>query len=145
MADQSAPSAGAVEVYVCAVIGREDEVLLARRPAGDWGLPGTQVGGGEWVADELARGVREVVGVGVGSASFLCVIEDRDGLVLVFDVIPDDEANLPDPAPADGQSHLAWIRLDQLDTLQLWPQTLRHGLTTDNPPWLGHDWPTGNQ
>lgn len=141
MTDRSAPSTIAIDVYVCAVIGREDDVLLTKRPAGDWALPTTQVGGGEWVGDELDRGVRETVGIGVDSASFVCMIEDRDGLFLVFDVILQDELALTDAEPAEGPSQFLWTQLDQLDSLQLWPKPLHRALLADSPSWLGHDSP----
>lgn len=141
MADQSPTSAQTIDVYVCGVIGREGEVLLARRRAGGWELPGTRVAGGEWAVDGVARGVREVVGVGIDAAEFLCIIEDRDGLVLIFDVIPEEETTLPDRTTEDSEGNLVWTPLDQLDSVELWPGRLQHALTNDSPPWLGHDWP----
>lgn len=139
MRDRPAPSAVANKIYVSAVLGRDDEVLLVRREADCWALPTTWVEAGEWVRDALARGLREL-GVGLNSTTYLSTIEDRHGLVLVFDVVVDDDANLSNLEANDSPGHFAWARLDQLDTLELWPKALMHALTADNAPWFGHDW-----
>ena len=88
------------QIITCAVIGREDDVLLIRRPDTGWTLPGARVQPGEGVENALRRGVREVLGAEVSSASFLCLIEDPGGLFVVFDVTPAVEDDLPtDPDP----------------------------------------------
>lgn len=76
------------QIVACAVLGREDDVLMVRQHDGGLALPGGRVEPGEWVEDALDRGVREALGTGVSSASFLCLIEDPDGLFVVFDVTP---------------------------------------------------------
>jgi 8-oxo-dGTP pyrophosphatase MutT (NUDIX family) len=62
------------QIAACAVLGREDEVLMVRRRDGGLALPGGRVEPGEWVEDALDRGVREALGAGVSSASFLRLI-----------------------------------------------------------------------
>lgn len=125
------------QIVACAVIGREDDVLITRQLGGGWALPGARVEQGEWVEDALDRGVREVLGKGVSTASFLCLIEDPDGLFVVFDVSPDAEDDL---AAGEDQSELLWVGLDQLASLDLRPSALRSALRAGEPPvWLPHE------
>jgi ADP-ribose pyrophosphatase YjhB (NUDIX family) len=124
------------QIIACAVIGREDDVLVVRRSGGRWALPRTRVEPGEWVEDALGRGVREVLGVGMSSATFLCLVEDPDGLFLIFDVTPEAGGNLCTSA---DQPELAWGGLDQLTSLDLRPAVLRDVLPVGDPPaWLPH-------
>lgn len=125
------------QIVACAVIGRADDVLMIQRSGGGWTLPGAQVELGEWVKDALDRGVREVLGAGVSSASFLCLIEDPDGLFVVFDVTPEAESDLS--AGADKPKP-TWVALDQLGSLDLRPAVLWEVLGVGEPPaWLPHE------
>lgn len=124
-------------IVVCAVIGRADDVLVIRQPGGGCALPGARVEPGEWVEDALARGVREALGTGVSSASFLCLLEDPAGLFVVFDVIPEAESDL---SADEERPRLTWVAVDQLGTLDLRPTALRDVLLVgEPPPWLPHE------
>lgn len=119
------------QVIACAVIGREEYLLLIRRPGGGWGLPGAPVGHGEWIEDALDRGVRQVLGTGIGTAAFLFPIEDPDGLYMVFDVIP--AAN--DELCTDGNHpERQWVGLDRLASVDLRPAALGKVLRITEPP-----------
>lgn len=121
------------QIVACAVLGREDEVLMVRHDEGGLALPGGRVEPGEWVEDALDRGVREALGTGVSSASFLCLIEDPGGLFVVFDVTPERD-DLP---VGVDQPELTWVGLDQLASLDLRPAALRTALSAGEPPgWL---------
>ncbi len=120
------------QIVACAVLGREDDVLMVHRREG-LALPGGRVEPGEWVEDALDRRVREALGTGVSSASFLCLIEDPDGLFVVFDVTPERD----DLLVGVDQSELTWVGLDQLASLDLRPAALRTALSAGEPPgWL---------
>lgn len=122
------------QIVACAVIGREHDVLVIRHPSGECVLPGSRVGHDEWIEDALGRGVREVLAVGVSSATFLCLIEDSDGLFVVFDVTPEAES---DPSRDETHPELTWAGPDQLATLDLRPAALRDVLRVGEPPtWL---------
>ena len=126
------------QIVACAVIGREHDVLVIHRPDGSWALPGAPVGQRERVEDALDRGLREVLGTGVDSASFLCLIEDPDGLFVVFDVTAatEDGAEL---LPSEDQPGRTWAGLDQLASHDLRPAILATVLRSGEPPaWFPH-------
>ncbi|MGH3628726.1 MAG: NUDIX hydrolase [Sciscionella sp.] len=124
------------QVVACAVLGREEDVLLIRRTDGVWGLPATPVQPGEWIEDAVRRGMRGLLDLELRAVSFLCLIEHSDGLYVVFDVIPQVEnALLLDHDQPDRK----WIGPDQLATLPLRPAALRTALHNGEPsPWLPH-------
>ncbi|MGH3630032.1 MAG: NUDIX hydrolase [Sciscionella sp.] len=127
------------QIVACAVIGREHDVLVIRRPDGGWALPGAPVGQGERVEDALDRGLREVLGTGVASASFLCLIEDPDGLFVVFDVTAETD-NADTLLPDEDQPDRVWAGLDQLTAHDLRPAILATVLHNGEPPaWLPHE------
>lgn len=122
-------------LVACAVLGREHDILLIRHPTGDCVLPSAPVQPGEWVEHALDRAVRDTLGVAVTSASFLCLVEDADGLFIIFDVTP-EATNIATPA---HQPDCFWASLDQLSTLDLRPPALRTVLQlADPPPWIPH-------
>lgn len=122
------------QIVACALVGREDVVLVVRRSGGGWALPGAQVEPGEWIEDALDRGVREVLGAGVRSASFLCLIEDPDGLFVAFDVTLEAE---DDVSLGESQPELTWVDFGRLASLELRPAVLRTALPVGEPPaWL---------
>jgi 8-oxo-dGTP diphosphatase len=127
------------EIVACAVIGREHDVLVIRRPDGGWALPGAPVGQGERVEDALDRGLREVLSTGVDSASFLCLIEDPDGLFVVFDVTT-EAGNSCELPPEEEQPDRVWVGQDQLAAHDLRPAILATVLHSgEPPPWLPHE------
>jgi hypothetical protein len=122
-------------VVACAVIGRENDVLMVRHPTGNWTLPGASVETGEWIGDALARAVREITGSGVDSATFLCLIESTDGLFVVFDVTPEPEVGLP---TGERQPDVLWVDPDH-GSLDLRLGALRDVLCSGEPPaWFPH-------
>lgn len=123
------------QITACAVIGREDQILLVRRSGGGWTLPGTRVAPDEQVETALDRGLRDMLGANISSASFLCLVEDPDGLFIVFDVTTDTEGHFR----GANQPEYTWTELNNLTSLELHPAALRNVLQVGDPPvWLPH-------
>jgi 8-oxo-dGTP diphosphatase len=113
---------------------RGDEVLLIRRSApplnGHWSLPGGRIEWGERAADAALRELIEETGV---EAELTGLIEVADGL-FGEGPVPERHYVLVDyaarwlagePRPGDDAADAAFHRLDRLEGLGLWDETLR--------------------
>ncbi len=113
---------------------RGDEVLLIRRGKpplmGAWSLPGGRIEWGERAADAALRELAEETGV---EAELLGLVEVADGL-FGEGAVPDRHYVLIDyaarwrsgePVAGDDAVAAAFHRLDGLDGLGLWSETVR--------------------
>lgn len=120
--------AGRVETAVGAVVRRGQEILLVRRGRGPgegrWSLPGGRVDFGETLAQATAREVREETGLEVMVGRFLGWAERIGRRPAPYHyVILDFAADLVDPeavpTAGDDAAEVAWVALDELETLPL--------------------------
>jgi 8-oxo-dGTP diphosphatase len=108
---------------------RGGEVLLIRRGAppllGAWSLPGGRIEWGERAADAALRELAEETGV---EAELLGLVEVADGLFGDRHYVLVDYAARwtgGEPRAGDDAAEAAFHRLDALERLGLWSETLR--------------------
>lgn len=115
---------------------RGGEVLLIRRGRpplqGGWSLPGGRIEPGERATDAALRELREETGV---EAELLGLVDVVDGLFHAdapgapgFHYVLVDYAarwRAGEPRAGDDAAEAAFVRLDALDPLDLWSETLR--------------------
>jgi 8-oxo-dGTP diphosphatase len=111
--------ATAIEV-VCAIIRRDDRVLLAKRPAGKrlgglWEFPGGKVEPGEEPAAALRREIHEELGceVRVMEALEPCAHEYEWGGILLLPFVCEIEAGSAEPV-AHEHEEIVWVRVDEI-------------------------------
>jgi 8-oxo-dGTP diphosphatase len=129
-APRAAPTAA-----VGVVCLREGDVLLIRRGRpplkGAWSLPGGRIEWGERACDAALRELREETGVEAKLLGLLDVVDglfaDASGAVGAHYVLVDYAAvwTAGEPVAGDDAAAAAFHRLDRLEALHLWPETLR--------------------
>jgi 8-oxo-dGTP diphosphatase len=112
---------------VCAIIIRDNHILLAQRPEGKhlalkWEFPGGKVEPGEEPAAALIRELREEMGCTVDIVAALPRSEhsyDR-GTIEMIPFVCALNANIAEPA-AHEHAAIAWVTLDQIEGFDLAP------------------------
>lgn len=112
---------------VCAILVREDRLLLAQRPEGKhlalkWEFPGGKVETGEEPAAALIRELQEELGCTVGIVAALARSEhtyDR-GTIEMIPFVCELLANSAEPA-AHEHAAIVWVTLDQIAGYDLAP------------------------
>jgi 8-oxo-dGTP diphosphatase len=116
-----------------AVFNEQGEVLLVERgrppSQGQWGLPGGLLDLGETLAEGAHREVREECGIEIEIVGLADVFEpiqrDEAGRVQYHFVVVDFWARYlaGQLAPADDAAAVAWVPLDQIDSLTMSNET----------------------
>jgi len=112
-------------VEVCAaVIRRGNRYLLATRPpgsrsAGKWEFPGGKLRPGENHEHCIRRELREELGLEVGAITPIGT-QLHPHLAVQLQFLACTVADTEQPQPKEGQ-RLAWVTLEQLETLELTP------------------------
>jgi 8-oxo-dGTP diphosphatase len=121
-------------VGVAAAVFNEDgHVLLVKRGRppgqGEWGLPGGLLDLGETLAEGAHREVAEECGIEIEIGGLADVFEpiqrDEAGRIQYHYVVVDFWAHHKsgDPLPADDAAAVAWVPVDQLETLAMRDET----------------------
>jgi len=129
-AERPAPRAA---VGVVCLRGREVLLIRRGRPPlmGAWSLPGGRIEWGERACDAALRELREETGVQADLLGLLDVVDglfaDVRGQLAAHYVLVDYAAiwTAGDPVAGDDAAAAAFHRLDGLEALHLWPETLR--------------------
>jgi len=122
-------------VGVGVVVWRGDEVLLIERGkgpvSGNWSLPGGKQELGETVRETAHREIKEETGIDIDIVGLLDVVDlvrhDDQGRVRFHFTLVDFTAQwrAGEAVAGDDAAAVQWVRLDDLDRLSLWDETLR--------------------
>ena len=122
-------------VGVGVVVWRGDEVLLIERGkgpvSGNWSLPGGKQELGETVRETAHREIKEEAGIDIDIVGLLDVVDlvrhDDQGRVRFHYTLVDFTARwrAGEAVAGDDAAAVQWVRLDDLDRLSLWDETLR--------------------
>ncbi len=125
MRQTSAMPSGPV-LSVGAVVVNQERLLMVRRGrdphAGLWSIPGGRVENGEYLADAVAREVKEETGIDVEVGGLLGILEvpgDPHYVILDHLAICADDAQ---PQPADDAAEARWVELDRVHELECTPR-----------------------
>lgn len=131
--DRSYPSHPMVGVGI--VVWHDDRVLLIKRskaPRVDqWSLPGGAQHLGETLAEAAKRELREEAGIDVALGEIIATLDlidrDDDGRVRYHYTLVDftAEALSSDLQPGDDAVDAQWFDRQNLDSLELWSETIR--------------------
>ena len=123
------------QVGVGVAVWRGDEVLLVKRGRepriGQWSLPGGRQQPGETVREAVIREVTEETGLTVTPAILIDVVDSitygEDGSMQYHYTLVDFSAEWQagDACAGDDAVDVCWMRLDQLDGLDMWDETRR--------------------
>ncbi len=123
------------QVGVGVAVWRGDEVLLVKRgkepQIGEWSLPGGRQQPGETVRDAAIREVMEETGLTVTPATLIDVVDSitysKDRNIQYHYTLVDfcAEWRAGDACAGDDAVDVCWMRLDQLDGLDMWDETRR--------------------
>jgi 8-oxo-dGTP diphosphatase len=122
-------------VGVGAVVWCHDKVLLIRRAkpprVGSWSIPGGAQKVGETVFEAARREIMEETTIDIRVLGLVDVVDsirhDENGRVQYHYTLVDVVGEWRDgePTPLDDAAEAAWFDLDQLDTLDMWSETIR--------------------
>jgi 8-oxo-dGTP diphosphatase len=123
------------QVGVGVAVWRGDEVLLVKRGTepwkGQWSLPGGRQQPRETVREAAIREVIEETGLTVTPATLIDVVDSitysQDGCIQYHYTLVDfgAEWQAGDACAGDDAVDVCWMRLDELDGLDMWDETRR--------------------
>jgi len=122
-------------VGVGVVVWRGDEFLLIQRGKeprkGEWSIPGGRQNLGETTKETAIREVKEETGLDIEIAGLLDVVDsirkDDEGVVAWHATLVDYAARhvAGEAVAGDDAMGVGWFKLDDLDNLGLWDETIR--------------------
>jgi ADP-ribose pyrophosphatase YjhB (NUDIX family) len=114
------------QIAVGAIVVRDDALLMVRRAhdpgRGLWSIPGGRLEHGEYIADALAREVKEETGVDVEVGEMVGILEvvgDPHYVILDFSATSTGDAS---PVAAGDADEVRWVPLDQVAELECTPR-----------------------
>jgi len=139
-------------IRVAALIARGDEILLAEHEKGGrryWLLPGGGMEYGESIEETLKRELLEEAGLEIEVGDLLWMVEsipeDRHRHVLNLILRAQARSEVLHPTPDRVLRDVRWMKIRELETLRLFPDTLREILDyletgESGPILLGRRW-----
>jgi ADP-ribose pyrophosphatase YjhB (NUDIX family) len=122
-------------IGVGVVVWKDDQFLLIQRGNppryGEWSIPGGRQELGETVKETAVREILEETGLVIRVTDFLDVVnsihKDKDGRIAFHATLIDYSAEWisGDARPSSDALSTRWHRLEELETLGLWSETIR--------------------